>query len=570
MNVEFLKEIRLLGNTMSVLIVEDEEDIREHIAKILSKLFHKVSIACDGSEALLMYETDKYDIIITDLKMQKKDGLELSKEILQTDPDQQIIIVSAYKENDKLLELINMGIAGFLIKPVDIDIMLEKIYTIMKNIYSKKIEVYHFEEMKQQFIDSTASENENRHIDILTGLYNYKYLIEYVKEQKVISAVLININDFKLINDYYSFSHGNKILYQVAEFIKEKSQKLGYMAFKLQSDEFVLVKNEPTGECKKMIGDVKEIYSSLEERRFSAMGIHDIFINVTVSIISNNSQKVLESLHQTLAYAKKNGLKYAFYKDVPDNSKNMKNIMHIKNLLHQSIKDHLVTPFYQPIMTKESSLKYEVLMRIKNPINPDEYLQPAQFLEIAKRHSFYNEISRMVIFDALNEMINKEYSLSINFSYADINNSAILEKLKNKIIEHNLAERLIFEIVETEKLENLESVKAFIDEFKSMGVKIAIDDFGSGYSNFAYLFSLEPDYIKLDGSLISKVLLNKKISLFVQTIIDFAHKLEVEVIAEHISSKELYDKLQNMGVDGMQGYFIGYPQKDISEIFNAV
>ena len=109
----------------------------------------------------------------------------------------------------------------------------------------------------------------------------------------------------------------------------------------------------------------------------------------------------------------------------------------------------------------------------------------------------------------------------------------------------------------------MDIVNSFIERFRVHGVKIAIDDFGSGYSNFAYIFTLQPDFIKIDGSLISQILDNEKIHVLVETIIEFAHKLNVEVIAEHVSSKELHDALLKLNIDAMQGYFIGHPNENI-------
>lgn len=95
-------------------------------------------------------------------------------------------------------------------------------------------------------------------------------------------------------------------------------------------------------------------------------------------------------------------------------------------------------------------------------------------------------------------------------------------------------------------------------------MQIAIDDFGSGYSNFAHIFKLNPDYLKLDGSLITNIITDEKIHILVKTVIELAHKLDIKVIAEYVSTKELYDALSILDVDAMQGYYIGYPDKSIN------
>ena len=212
---------------------------------------------------------------------------------------------------------------------------------------------------------------------------------------------------------------------------------------------------------------------------------------------------------------------------------------------------------------KNNNIKYEVLMRIKNTDGENKLTAPGLFLDIAKRHSYYNEISQMLIFKAIDFMLENEGVFSLNFSYADMSNSDLMNRLEETILMHNIGERLIFEIVETEQLDNIDIVNAFINRFRVHGIKIAIDDFGSGYSNFAYVFTLNPDYIKIDGSLISQMLEDKKMHVLVETIIEFGHKLGVEVIAEHVSSQEIHDTLVKLNIDAMQGYFIGYPNECI-------
>jgi len=212
---------------------------------------------------------------------------------------------------------------------------------------------------------------------------------------------------------------------------------------------------------------------------------------------------------------------------------------------------------------RDESIKYEVLMRMRDEKDEGTLLAPALFLEVAKKHSYYNEISQMVIFKALDYLSLRGETLSLNISYADIKNIELMDRIEAIIVSRSLGDKLVFELVESEEIEDTNLVMAFISRFRKYGVKIAIDDFGSGYSNFANLFLFSPDYIKIDGSLVSNMLYNQKVFLFIETIIDFAHKLGIEVIAEFVSSQKLYDALMELRVDGIQGYFVGVPNEKI-------
>ncbi|MGE3593459.1 MAG: EAL domain-containing protein [Arcobacter sp.] len=104
-----------------------------------------------------------------------------------------------------------------------------------------------------------------------------------------------------------------------------------------------------------------------------------------------------------------------------------------------------------------------------------------------------------------------------------------------------------------------------MDKVRKLGCKIAIDDFGSGYSNFEYLIRLNADYIKIDGSLIKDILINKNNQEIVITIVDFAKRQGFKTIAEFVSSKEIFEKVKELGIDYAQGYYINEPKLLIKE-----
>ena len=564
MNLDLIKQIRIFGSSLTVLYVEDDISVRDSVYRMLNQIFDDVDVAEDGEIGLEKYKIKKYDLVLTDLKMPNIDGILLSERIMAENKEQTIVVISAYKELDELFCLINIGVSGFILKPIDFDKMLQKLYIVVKDIYANKMMKFHYNEMKEKLVNNAVSDKEYQIKDALTCLYNYKHLMVCLNDnQYAQSGLLININDFKLINDYYSYTHGNHLLYQVAEILKSEVNNSNYDIFRVSSDEFVLLKKDAVVNYREIESYAKHIYKALESKRFNIIGVGDISIRVTIGI-AKNSNRLLEDLQQALNYARKYAIKYAFYEDVPDDSKNVRNIMKTKQMLQSSIESDLVVPVYQPIVMRDKTIKYEVLMRIKNIHDNNKLVTPGSFLAIAKKHSYYNELSQMVIFKAIDFMLKNDHVFSFNFSYPDMNNNDLIDKLEKTILEHNIGERLIFEIVETDQLDNIDTVSSFIDKFRLHGVKFAIDDFGSGYSNFAYIFNLNPDYIKIDGSLIADILYDIKMYTFVKTIIEFAHKLNVEVIAEHVSSQELHDALVKLDVDAMQGFYIGHPAESIA------
>jgi c-di-GMP phosphodiesterase len=140
-------------------------------------------------------------------------------------------------------------------------------------------------------------------------------------------------------------------------------------------------------------------------------------------------------------------------------------------------------------------------------------------------------------------------------------NKSTIEFIKSKLINKSISSRVIFEIVESEGIDNFEEVSLFINEMKSFGCKIAIDDFGTGYSNFEYLMKLNVDYIKIDGSFIKNIDTCKQSLIITELILTFAKKQNIKTIAEFVHSKNVLDKISQLGIDYSQGYYLGEPKE---------
>ncbi len=149
----------------------------------------------------------------------------------------------------------------------------------------------------------------------------------------------------------------------------------------------------------------------------------------------------------------------------------------------------------------------------------------------------------------------------IKTSIDDITDHATVEMIKTTLDLHpNIAKRVIFEILESEAMYDHSKIIDFIQMVKRHGSKIAIDDFGSGYSNFDHLLALDIDIIKIDGSLIQHIDTNPHALMIVETIVGFAKKAGKKTVAEFVCNKQVYDIIKNLGIDYSQGYYTGKPK----------
>ncbi len=232
------------------------------------------------------------------------------------------------------------------------------------------------------------------------------------------------------------------------------------------------------------------------------------------------------------------------------------------NRISKAIEKDFVIPVFQPIVNiNKEIVKYEVLMRIVEYNNGKEVLlSPYLFLKEAIKTKQYDILMKIIINKSFEIMQNKNCDFSINLSFRDVYNKNLINFLKEKINENkSLANRLIIEILESDEIDDVNLMNEFILEFKSFGVKIAIDDFGTGYSNYSRIISLNPDFIKIDGSLIKYINKDKKSYTIVKSIINYAKEESIKTIAEFVHSKEIFDIVKELSVDEFQGFYFSEP-----------
>ena len=196
-------------------------------------------------------------------------------------------------------------------------------------------------------------------------------------------------------------------------------------------------------------------------------------------------------------------------------------------------------------------------MRIKK--EDGSYYLPHEFLHVAKHSKLYSKLSMSLIQKAFETFQISSSGFSINLSYLDMTNIVTTTFIIEKLEEFNVGPWVIFEILESDGIENYDAVSKFIEKVKSYGAKIAIDDFGAGYSNFERLAELRVDFIKIDGSLIRNIDKNDEMKIIVRTIVSFAKELGIKTIAEYVHSQSVLECVKEIGIDCAQGFHIGKP-----------
>ncbi len=394
--------------------------------------------------------------------------------------------------------------------------------------------------------------------DKLTGLLNRDFFD--IDKQRLSHPILflININNFRNFNELYGVETGDHILSEVAKIIK--NIKMGYRAryYRLGGDDFGVLLDADNID-KDMIA--KKYISEISNKKIE---YNDLIFEVSVSIGVSEELPLFSNADIALINAKSDkDLNYYIYNKSYGNSK--KTIIHANlkksNILKETIKNNSIIIYLQPLVDIKTGkiIKYEALSRIKNRDKIDS-IYP--YLEIAKSSKVYIELSMQIIKKCFDLIVKDDkLNISINLSIQDILSDKI-NKLIMKFLDNNtkdVGKRITFELLESEMIEDFEFIEEFIMKVKSYGVKIAIDDFGSGYSNFEYLVKLHTDILKIDGSLIKDIYENKNNYFIVKHITKLSKELNIETVAEFVCQEEISKTLKELDIDMMQGYLYGKP-----------
>jgi len=425
---------------------------------------------------------------------------------------------------------------------------------------SKKINIALEEKVKEK-----TNELKNSFLyDRLTKLPNRLKLMEDIEQNKDLvhsHLALINIDSFKDVNDLYGYEVGDQLLVlvskQVRGFCKDSN-----IVYKLPNDEFAIFTTSNVS-SDEFFKTVHELMEKINEIKFN-IAEQSIAISFSCGIASNKAS-VLVKANTALQIAKKHSRDIVVY----ENSLNVKEQI-VKNasallLLKNAIKLNQITPYYQPIYNIKTKKidKYEALARIVT--EKGEVIAPFIFLNTAIKSKLYPEITIAMISKSFEFFEDKDFEFSINLSIIDIQNHDTMKFVLNKVQNFKDPSKVVFEILESDKIENYQEIKNFIKDVKKHGCKVAIDDFGSGYSNFSHIFELNVDYIKIDSSLVKFVTTDENSRIIVKTIINFASNLGLKTIAEYVEDKDSLDLLEKMGVDFVQGYYIGKPSAKLIE-----
>jgi diguanylate cyclase (GGDEF)-like protein/PAS domain S-box-containing protein len=397
--------------------------------------------------------------------------------------------------------------------------------------------------------------------DSLTNLYNKRYLETVLSTQTEKSLIILNINNFSYINTAYGFDIGDEILITVAR-ILENNFQIDTLC-KINSDEFALVFNKKISILDKILKIQKYFMKNL-------INIKKIKLNITFSYgaVCGN-ETLLRKASSALKEAKEKGKnRFEIFDEEDGNIDYSKREVFIKstNLIKSALDNNQVIPFFQGIYDNNCNniTKYEALVRIELE---DRIVSPYEFLESAKLSGLLPEITKIMIDKTLKMMTTNNYEFSINITEDDLAENYLNEYLNEKISFYKIdSKRIILEILEGVSSNSKKNHIKQLNQLKKNGFKIAIDDFGTEYSNFERILDLDIDYIKIDAKYIKDIDTNKRSYEIVRAISFFAKNVNIPCIAEFVHNESVQKTIKDLGIAHSQGYYFSQPRKELINV----
>lgn len=403
--------------------------------------------------------------------------------------------------------------------------------------------------------------------DEITRLGSQRALMDRIYKNEPGTIVYINIDHFSDIRFFYGISLSNRILVALSQTLKlfAQTHQIEADLYRIQSDEFCIWFNEDNFDNK----NLEYLKDYVRNHPYEIEGTSQD-ISITIGVSSNEDIENADRLMQSvLAHheAKMREIPLAFYDKTSNLIEEQYQIrMSMTRVIKYALANDKVTAHCQGIYnakTKEVEI-YEILIRIIDETGKIRY--PGEFLEIAKKTSLYNALTHQMIkltFELMEKYPNMKFSM--NMSSMDMLNLATKKWFEKHLKDCTNPKNLTVEILESEGIDDYDLIVPFISKIKQQGCKLAIDDFGSGYSNYYRMLQLDIDYLKIDGSIIKALPYDENARSVVKTIIDFANHQGYGVVAEFVSDERILQATQEYGIELVQGFYLGKP-KNIDEL----
>jgi diguanylate cyclase (GGDEF)-like protein/PAS domain S-box-containing protein len=455
---------------------------------------------------------------------------------------------------------------------------------VISPLKDEKGEITHFLSVQEDITERKVSEERVEYLgshDEMTGLVNRARSIELLdnwisvpgNRDRTGVLLLINLDEFKFINNTCGHGFGDEFLRRVANMLESAMEDMERESIvgRLGGDEFVIFL--PYGYKRGRDENVRMLVAEGVRKRLEGLSFGEVPGRSTASIgvvfypeHGTTTKELLTRADAAMYRAKELGCNRChLYRPEDRLLEKMHSRVEWKERVIKALAEDRFEPWFQPILDLRDNkvYHYEALARMCD--EEGNILLPGAFIEVAERFGLIGSIDRVIIEKTMGHQTElsrrgRPLIFSMNLSGKDLGDDELLSFLKSRISDTGAdPNRLVFEITETAAVHDLGRAIKFIKDLKSMGCHFALDDFGVGFTSFVYLKEMNVDYIKIDGSFIKTLHSDANDRLFVKAMTDVAKGMGIKTVAEFAETEETLRILRELGVDYAQGFMIGKP-----------
>ncbi|WP_321396717.1 EAL domain-containing protein [Emcibacter sp.] len=553
---------------MNILLVDDDIVDREHVKRTLKRTDAQCEVAeaTTVEDGLKLFHKQHFDVVLLDYKMPQRDGIEMLLE-LRTVPKEvstAIVMMSNSEDEEIAQECLKAGAQDFLVKG---EINATRLRRAILNAQTRF-------DLERKLYDSYSKVKELAEQDSLTGLAN-RYMFDETlklalannnrKEHKV-ALLLIDLDNFKYVNDTHGHDVGDELLKKVVDRI-QKNLRGEELFARLGGDEFAII-----------LGNLRDTQhaSKVAQRILSAMGapfeIGPAQVKTAPSIgiaihpdDGASSEEVFKFADIAMYRAKKLGKnQICFFEQEMQEQFSVR--YDIEHKLHTAIEKDMFVLHYQPIvnLSDDHVCGFEALVRCTFD---DTMRSPDVFIPIAEESRLILPIGRWVIREALeqlsrwNQKTHIPLTLSVNISPVQLTDQHLPDFIRKQLEKNGIPPELLeLELTETALLDNTQGKRDVIEELHGLGCRIALDDFGTGFSSVSHLQNFPISTVKIDRSLMPGISEECRSRSLLRGLSAMAHSLGLAIVAEGIETEYHLSFCREMGIHKAQGYHLGRPQ----------
>ncbi|WP_394252740.1 EAL domain-containing protein [Vibrio profundi] len=430
-------------------------------------------------------------------------------------------------------------------------------------------------EMEQKLHQQAKKLTDSYRYDTRTGLPNRIALKERLNKITAREHLLtLKLTNFNHVNEKYGYQVGDQLLLDLSTHFRSRLEmRLGVHnsigLFSIGVGEWAII-FKASNDSEFIKQQFVRFTDAIEHINFEPYGLSDVdYLSVSLcgglasrcDFMDDNGDELLLKAIEARRYGVRNNTHITNAKDIQVTEEDRKEQLGWLSCVSRAILDQNIVTYSQPIVAAHTheQVAEECLVRI---VEADgAIIPPGQFLPIIEDTHLYTRLSRHMIKNTLGYMADKQGAFSINLSPQDLMSDKTLEILESSIALLNDPSRLGLEVLESEQIKDYGRMIEVCNHFRSLGARIIVDDFGSGYSNIDEIIKLEPQIIKLDGSLIRNVDKDLKQRKIASQLIRLCGVFNAKTVAEFVHNQQVCEIVEDMGVDYLQGYYLGEPKR---------